>query len=332
MKHPLSQHIVPALAGLLAALMLPAAVSAQSGWQPDRVVEIVVGTGAGSGPDRMARSIQEILQKKKLIPVATSVMNRTGGGGAIGWAYLNTHPGDGHFIMIGAGNLSVAHLTGAATISHRDLSMIAMLFHEYIALSVRTDSPIKDGRDLLARLRADPGGTSIAVSSVAGSATHIAAALALKAGGVDIKKMRTVVFKSAGRSLSAAMGGHVDVAAGSMSQALAQMRTGKMRIIGYTAPRRLGGALAQVPTWREQGADMQFSNYRGIVGPKGMTPAQLRYWENVFAELDKDESWRADLEKNHLDRDFQKSEDMGKYLDDLSVPIRATLEDLGLLK
>lgn len=333
MEQPTSQCIARTFAGLItAAMMLPASLHAQTSWQPDRIVEIVVGTGAGSGPDRMARMIQEILQKKKLLPVATSVMNRTGGGGAIGWAYLNQHPGDGHFVMIAAGNLSVAHLTGAATISHRDLTTIVMLFHEYVALSVRADSPIKNGKDLLDRLKADPGATSLAVSSVAGSATHIAAVQALKAGGVDIKKVRTVVFNSAGKSISAVLGGHVDVAAGSMTQSLAQVRTGSMRIIGYTAPRRLGGELANVPTWREQGSDMHFSNYRGIVGPKEMTAAQVRYWENAFAGLDKDEGWRADLEKNYLDREYLKSEAARKYLDDLSAPIRATLNDLGLAK
>ncbi len=259
-------------------------------------------------------------------------MNRTGGGGALGWAYLNQHAGEGHYIMIAAGNLSVAQLTGAANISYRDLTSIAMLFHEYVALSVRADSPIQNGRDLLERLKKDPNSASLAVSSVAGSATHIAAVLALKAGGVDIKKVKTVVFDAAGKSIMAVMGGHVDVAAGSLSQSLQQHRTGKMRIIGYTAPSRLLGELANVPTWREQGSDMHFSNYRGMVGPKEMTRAQISYWENVLTELDKDEQWRADLEKNNLSREFMRSEAMRKYLDQLAVPIRSVLDDLGLIK
>jgi len=320
------------IAGILAMLLSTAASHAQDAWKPSRNVEIIVGTGPGSGPDRMARMMQEILRSKKLIPTSSVVINRTGGGGAIGWAYLNQHPGDGHYIMIAAGNLSVAQLTGAANIGYRDLSSIAMLFHEYVALSVRADSPIQNGRDLLERLRKDPTAASIAVSSVAGSATHIAAVMALKAGGVDTRKVKTVVFDSAGKSITAVMGGHVDIAAGSLTQSLQQHRTGKMRIIGYTAPRRLGGELANVPTWREQGSDMDFSNYRGMVGPKDMNTAQITYWENVFAELDRDEQWRADLDKNHLGREFMKSEAMRKYLDQLAGPIRGVLDELGLIK
>ncbi len=316
----------------LAALLLPLTIFAQPTWKPERAVEIVVGTAAGSAPDRTARLIQEILRGKNLMTVPTTVMNRIGGGGAIGWAHLNQHAGDGHYVMVAAGNLSVAHLTGAATISHRDLTPIALLFHEYVVMSVRADSPVKDGRDLLARLKKDPASMSLAVSSVAGSATHIAAALALKAGGVDVKKIRTVVFDSAPKSLSAVMGGHVDIAAGSMTQSLAQARAGRTRIVGYSAPRRLGGALAEVPTWREQGADMHFSNYRGIVGPRDMSAAQIAYWENAFAEVDKDERWRADIEKNLFDREFLRAAAARKYLDELATPIRAVLDDLGLLK
>lgn len=307
-------------------------VLAQTSWQPSRPVEFIVGTAPGSGPDTTARQLQEILRAKKLVPTPVTVMNRTGGGGAIGWAYLNTHPADGHYIMLAAGNLSVAHLTGAATISDRDLTIIALLFQEYMGVAVRAESPIRNGRDLIERLKADPGAASLAVSSVAGSATHIAAALALKAGGVEIRKVRTVVFDSVGRSVSAMLGGHVDFAAGSLNQMLGHARAGRVRIIGYTAPRRLGGELAAVPTWREQGADMEFSNYRGIAGPKGMTPAQIAYWEQVFAEVDRDERWRADLEKSQMDRDFQRSDGARRYLDRIAGPIRSTLDDLGLLK
>ena len=77
---------------------------------------------------------------------------------------------------------------------------------------------------------------------------------------------------------------------------------------------------------------MDFSNYRGIAGPKGMTAAQLAYWEQVLAELDRDERWRADLEKNLMDRDYQPSVAARRFLERIAVPIRATLDELGLLK
>jgi putative tricarboxylic transport membrane protein len=318
--------------GALAATPVSEPVLAQVGWKPERAVEIVAGTAPGSAPDRMARVIQEILREKDTVPVATTVMNRPGAGGAKAWAYLNQHPGDAHYLMIAAGNLSVGYLTGTSSLSDRDFTPVCLLAHEYIALSVKADSPIKDGKDLLERLRKDPGALSLGVSSVAGSTTHIGGALVLKNAGVNIRKVRTVVFDAAGRSMTAMLGGHVDVVAGSISISLAQLRNGKTRILGYSAPRRLGGELAQIPTWREQGIDVEFSNYRGIIGPKGWAPAQTSYWGGVFADLDRDARWRADLAKNHLEQDFRHSRETRKYWDELGAPIRSILDDLGLLK
>lgn len=334
MKHLDTRRLFSFAAGVcaLTAALFPQTVPAQASWKPERAVEIISGTAPGSAPDRMARVIQEILRGKSTVPVPTTVVNRPGAGGAKAWTHLNQQAGDAHYLMIAAGNLSIGYLTGTSSLSDRDFTPVCLLAHEYIALSVKADSPIKDGRDLLERLRKDPGSLSLGVSSVAGSTTHIGGALVLKTAGVNVKKVRTVVFDSAGKSMTAMLGGHVDVVAGSMSISLAQLRNGTTRILGYSAPRRLGGELAQIATWREQGIDLEFSNYRGIIGPKGWSPAQVSYWGGVFADVDRDERWRADLEKNHLDRDFMQSRETRKYWDDLGAPIRSTLDDLGLLK
>jgi putative tricarboxylic transport membrane protein len=103
-------------------------------------------------------------------------------------------------------------------------------------------------------------------------------------------------------------------------------------VVGVSSPRRLAGAFADVPTWKEQGVEGTFSNYRGLIGPKGMQPAQVAYWEGVFSALDKDESWRADLERNLWVGHYLNGRDTRKYWDDLSVQVRAVLDDVGLLK
>lgn len=334
MKHLMMRRLLWSQAGLcaVATMLSVGAALAQASWKPDRAVEIISGTAPGSAPDRMARVIQEILRGSPAVPVPTTVVNRPGAGGARGWVYLNQNAGDGHYLMIAAGNLSVGYLMGTSSLSYRDFTPISLLAHEYIALSVKADSPIKDGTDLIERLRKDPGSLSLGVSSVAGSTTHIGGAWVLKAAGVDLRKVRTVVFDSAGKSMTAMLGGHVDVVAGSMSISLGQLRNGTTRILGYSAPRRLGGELAQIPTWREQGIDVSFSNYRGIMGPGQLSAAQVGYWEQVFRDVDRDERWRADLEKNHLDRDFMTSQETRKYWDGLSTPIRAIISDLALLK
>ena len=332
--HPLAfdrrGSIAAAVAGA-ALLAAPATAPAQS-WKPQQPVEIIIGSAAGSSPDTMARAIQQIWQEKRLVEVAANVVNRVGGGNTVAWNFLSQRSGDGHFLMVSNINLSAGHLTGTTPWSFRDFTSLGILFHEYIALSVLADSPVKDGRDLLARLRNDPGSLSLAVSSVAGGANHIGAGLVFKAAGVDARKVRTVVFDSAGKTMTAMLGGHVDMVSSSITAALLQVRNGKARVLGVTAPRRLGGDMAPFPTWRELGAAAEFSNYRGFIGAPGLSAAQVAYWEGVLARLDGDESWRAYVDKNELDRQRMSGREALEYLTELDGRLRAILGDLGLLK
>ena len=117
-------------------------------------------------------------------------------------------------------NLSVGHLTGTSTFSYRDFTPVSLLYDEYVVFVVRKESPIKSGQDLLERLKKDPASLSVAFSSVAGGANHIAAGLVFKAAGIDIKKVRAVVFDSAGKAITAALGGHVDFVSASASSSV----------------------------------------------------------------------------------------------------------------
>jgi putative tricarboxylic transport membrane protein len=326
------RNVFSAAACAGAALLAVASSAPAQTWKPQQPVEVIIGSAAGSSPDTMARAIQRIWQDKRLLEVPANVVNRVGGGNTVAWNFLSQKPGDGHFLMVSNINLSAGHLTGTTPWSFRDFTSLGILFHEYIALSVVVDSPIKDGRDLLARLKGDPGSVSLAVSSVAGGANHIGAGLAFKAAGVDVKKVRTVVFDSAGKAMTALLGGHVDTVSSSITAALRQVRAGKTRVLGVTAPRRLGGDMAQFPTWRELGAEAEFSNYRGYIGAPGLSAAQVAYWEGVLARLDADEAWREYVDKNELDREFMNGRQALQYLTGLDGKLRGILGDLGLLK
>ena len=321
-----------ALALAVALLAAPGLARAQGAWKPDRPVELISGSAAGNSIDIMLRTIARIAQEKRFVEVPVNVMNRPGGGNTVAWNYLAQRAGDGHYLMVANLNLSAGHLTGTTTYSYRDFTPVCLLFDEYVAFVVKADSPIKNGRDLIERLRKDPGALSLSFSSVAGGANHIAAGLVLKTAGVDVKKVRTVVFDSASKAITAALGGHVDIVSASASVPVPHLKAGTVRVVGITSPHRVGGVYAEVPTWKEQGADASFSNYRGIIGPKNLPPAQLAYWEGVFRALDRDESWRADLDKNLWVANYANGRDTRKHWDELAVQLRGTLDDLGLLK
>jgi putative tricarboxylic transport membrane protein len=316
-------------AGLLAAALASAAGAAD--WRPEKNVEVISASAAGGAADGTARLVQRLLQEKKLIPVSNVVVNRPGGQQTVAMSYLAQHAGDAHYIAVASTPLLSNHITGASKQHHGDFTPLALLFTEYVALAVRTESPIRDARDLIERMRKDPTSLSFGVGTSIGGINHIGAALGLKSAGVDIRRMKAVVFNSSGQAATAVMGGHLDVGVSLVNVAVPQVQGGKMRALAVTSPQRLA-ALPDVPTWRELGLDAVTMNWRMIIGPRGLTPAQVAYWDGVMKRLTDDPDWREDLRANVQEAAYVPSAGMRKFLDGQYEQFRGVLTELGLVK
>ena len=269
-------------------------------WKPTRNVELVAPSSAGGGSDNIARLVQKILQEQKLVDAPVSVINKAASGGVVAWNGLNQNPMDGHHLAISTANLLTNHITGRTPLHYSDVTSVVQLFSESVAIAVRADSPIRSGRDLAAQLKTDAGALSAAIGTSLGNSGHIALALVTKTAGGDARKLKAVVFQAAAQGLTALLGGHVDVVASPASNLVAHHIAGRVRIIGLSAPQRFTGALAQVPTWREQGVDVVIDNLRGVIGPKAMTAPQVAYWESAFAGLVRAAEWKTHLDKNQV--------------------------------
>lgn len=317
---------------LLAGFAL-AAVSAGAGaqWKPERTTELIVSAGPGGNQDLTARVIQGIWQDKKIV-LSAVVANKTGGGGAIASNYLSQHAGDPHYLMMLAPTLLTSRIMGTSKVDHNNFTPLAMLFNEYIFVSVKADSPIKNGRDLIEKLKAAPDSLSVAIATALGNHIHMGVALPMKAAGIDIKRMKVVAFKSSGQSLTAVLGGHVDIAASTFSALLPHVTSGKLRIVGVSAPQRMTGLLADIPTWKEQGANAVFDSWRGVVGAQGMGEPQKAYWEKAFAELGKTDEWKKDIDKNFRVNHYLGGKDAGRYWDEQYKELEEALTELGLAK
>jgi putative tricarboxylic transport membrane protein len=301
-------------------------------WKPTRSVEIIVGSGPGGGADITGRLMQKQFQEKLLTDVATSVVNKTGGGSTLSFIYLNQHPGDAHYLALTLQPMITGPLMIADQIKYTDMTPLAHLINEYVGFGVRPDAPYKTGRDVIERLKKDPTSLSIGLSTALAGSNHLATVLALKAAGVDIKKLRVVVVKGSTEAVAGVMGGHLDIAAGSAAGMMPFIESGKLHGIAVSGPKRLGGAFANVPTWKEQGVDSVYANWRGVVGPKGMSASQIAYWDGVFAKLAQMPEWRDELSRLLQDPVYLNSRDTQKYLDSQHQELRAVLVDLGLAK
>ena len=320
------------LPAAMIALAAPlAAHGAPPAWKPEKAVELIAVNAPGGGSDRICRIMASVLQERRYVAVPTNVVNKPGGGGSLAYAYLNQHPGDGHYLVLASKAILTNNIVGLGP-SHTEFTPVVNLFGEYISVVVKPDSPLRSGRDLVERLKKDPGSLSFGIATSLGNSNHQGAAAALKEAGIDVRKLRTVIFQSGGAATTAMLGGHIDVVPITAGFAAAMVRQGQVRVIAVTSPRRLPGVLADVPTWREQGYEAVVSNWRNLIGPRGMTEAQVAYWEEVMRRMVESDDWKKDLELNFWTSEYMGSAETLKYLERDNAQLRAFLVDLGLAK
>jgi putative tricarboxylic transport membrane protein len=315
---------------LISAYIAPA--HAADAWQPRRPIEIVVPSAPGGGLDLVARTLQSVIQQEKLSSKPVTVVNRPGGGGTVSIAYINSHEGDGHFVTVQALPLITNRITGLSTIGIDDVTPLAVLVTEQVVFSVPGNSPIKSGMDLIQMLKKDPASVTMGVSSSPGGQSHDAAALVVKSAGVDPRKMKVVFFDSGGEAVTALMGGHVTAAATPAGVVLGPSQAGRVRLIAIPGSKREGGELANVPTWKEQGVDVDFSTWRVLVGPKNMTPAEIAWWDGVLQKATASPIWGAAVKRNLWTADYQNSTQTRAFLQDERSRLTPLLGELGLAR
>jgi len=318
--------------GLL-LMLFAAAVSAQSaGWSPQRNVEIIHGSAPGGSNDKTAREIEKALAETRAVPTTMSVVSKAGGGGNISMAYANLKPGDGHYLLVGTSTMITNHIIGASPMNYTDFTPIASLLNDYIVFAVATDSPLKTPRDLSERLKTRPQSLSIGFASAFGNSRHIGAGLLIRAAGGSPRDLKTVVFRGSAEAISALLGGHIDVAILGAVNSVPHLEAGRMRVLAAATPRRFGGALAQVPTWRELGIDVVSGSWRGAFGPRNLPPAQLAFWEQAMRQVAENPGWKSDLEKNYWLADFSAGAQFRAELEKDYADTRRILADVGLAK
>jgi putative tricarboxylic transport membrane protein len=317
---------------LLAWLMLPESMVCAADWRPERRVELIVPNAPGGGNDRLARLIIRVAEEEKLHAGVITVVNKPGAGVVMGLQHLNQHAGDGHYTAIISSTFLGDIASGRGALGIEDITPIAQLFTEYVALAVKAESPLKSGRDVLARLKADVGGLSMSYSGGPGNHNHLSLAMLARAAGADAKRLKTVVHASGAEAATAVLGGHVDVLSAPASTVLPHAAAGRLRMLMLTAPKRLEGAFAAVPSWKELGVSGTISNWRAVVGPRALPAAQAAYWENLLARVVEGAEWKKMLERDGVTPEFLRGARMREELRADYAELKAMMGELGLVK
>jgi putative tricarboxylic transport membrane protein len=316
---------------LLACVALQAGASlAQPAWKPERTVEIVVGSAAGGGNDKTARTLLKIWQENKWLENAT-VVNRVGGGGAVAYTYTNQNAGDGHRIAVARTGLLTNHIRGLNPLNYTDMTPIAMIADDPMALTVRADSAVRSVKDLVARWKTDPQALSISLGSSVGSTTHFLVALIAKSAGVDPTRLKVLNPGGASKSVTQLLGGHIDMVSLAAGNTVAHHKAGTARLIGIASEKRIA-SVPDVPTVREQGVDVVQGGWTLIVGPGGLTPPQVAYWESLLERTVAHPEWKKSIEADSAVWLFMKSQPTREFLRKEYDTDKALLVELGMVK
>lgn len=132
--------------------------------------------------------------------------------------------------------------------------------------------------------------------------------------------------------MAALLDGHVDAISSPVSSVVEQLRSGRIRIVAVSAPRRLTGDFAEVPTWTELGVSSSLDVWRALAGPKGMSAVQVAFWEGVASRAVKDREWAKELERSLSEAGYKGSAETLKHRQEEYAEMRTLYSALGLAK
>ena len=254
-----------------ALLGLAPGASAQEAAIPRGFIEITVLFPAGSSADVTARLLADGMSRR--LGTRVIVVNRPGGGGAIGYRYVAGQMPDGHSLVWSSNSISTTHHMGLLQLDYEAFAPVAQVLVESPVVAVRGDAKWKSLGKLVAEGKARPEGITVGNSGV-GSHTHITSVALFRAAGA---KVVDVPFGAA-EVITSLLGSQVDAVV-QLPAALAEhVKSGQVRLLASLTDKR-DPAFPDVPTAREQGLNVSLEAWRGIAVPKGTPKGVITAYE-----------------------------------------------------
>lgn len=289
-------------------------------------VEIIAPAGPGGGYDQLARAVQLTLEQSELAANA-QVMNVPGAGGTIGLAQFINAPASADKMIVAGLGMVGAIAVNKSPVTLEQVTPLARLTGEYQPLVVAASSPIQSLDDLAAMYRADPGAVTWGGFAL-GSPDHLISAMTVKAMGEDVSKMNYIVSGAGGEMLGQLLGGHITVATGGLNELAGLIETGQLRALAISSPERLPGF--DIPTFKEQGYDVELVNWRGLLAKDGLSEADLAGMDETIDQMVATEVWQALVKERGWVDMHQDSAEFAAFLETEAPNVQQILGELGL--
>jgi putative tricarboxylic transport membrane protein len=318
------------LAAALLVLLGPPLLSPDDGTETGTRIpglRFMVPNTPGGGYDITARTAAKNAEDAGLTH-GVEVFNLPGAGGTVGLSRLVGEHGNGKLAMsMGLGVVGAARSNDAPK-TLADTTPIARLTEEQDVVVVAKDSPYRTVGDLIDAWKDDPGGLPVGGGSSPGGPDHLAPMLMAEAAGIPPKRVNYVPFDGGGELLASILGNKVAFGVSGVGEYLDQIKAGELRLLAVTGPERIDGLDA--PTLREAGYEVNFTNWRGVVAPPGLSGAERAKLVRLFEELHDSPEWRESLRQNGWDDAFLTGEEFGDFLKAEDERVVSVLKELGL--
>lgn len=316
-------HALSALLMLAAVLLLPLSVQAL-----DRV-QFLIGTNPGGGYDQTARSLARAMIDAGVAQSATFDY-KGGAGGTIALAhFVGNHRSERNTFLVTGAVMVGAIVQNRPPASLAQATPIARLFYEYNVFAVPPSSPIRTMRDVIDMLKRDPASVKWGGGS-RGSVDQISIAQIARIAGVNPMRINYLPFQGGGEVSAAIVGDHVTIGTSGWNELAPLIRAGKLRAIAITAPERVAGN--PTPTLREQGVDVEISNWRGVYGAPGLSAEQRRTLTRAVTLAVRQKSWIEALVTNGWTPALLTGPDFDQFVDSEHTRIESAMRDAGLIK
>ena len=297
-----------ALVTAASAALLAALPAAAADWKPQKPVEMVIMAGQGGGADRLARLFQSIIQKEKLSAMPVLPVNKGGGSGAEALRYLKDKEGDNHVIMATLNSYYTTPLRTDIGVNIEEFTPIARMAIDTFVLWVNAGSDIQNLDDYVAAVKAAGGAWKMGGTGT-GQEDSLVTSMLETEFGLDITY---VPFKGGGDVAKNLVGGHIESSVNNPSEALGFYQAGKLRPIAAFTPDRIA-VFPDTPTMTELGHELVYSMQRSFVAPKGMDPAAVAYYVEMFEGLNANDEWQTYTSEKALNADFLTGDDLQAY-------------------
>lgn len=289
-------------------------------------VKMMIPANPGGGWDTTGRELGKAMIASGAVK-NVQYDNKGGAAGAIGLAqFVNSSKGDPNALMMGGMVMVGGLIQNKSAVKLDQVTPVARLTSEWEVIVVPANGP-KTLKELLDKFKADPGSVSWGGGS-AGGTDHILAGLVAKAIGVAPGKVNYVPFKGGGEAVSAIIGGHVTAGISGLSEFIQHVKTGKMRALAVSSPKAIDG----IPSLKEQGVDVELSNWRGIFAAPGISKAQRDELIKAVEQGVKSPSWQESLKKQDWTDFWLAGDAYGKFVDDENKRLAGILGELSLGK